>query len=619
MTIVNNLDPCLGRLTDSSTQNYHGRYSNTARKQLFTYITNCMAQIADSSSTLVADVGTFSTRVSLLERVEGEFRLAGAARVPSTIAPPVSDVMLGVSRALTELERATGWHAGDEEVNRLAVTSVGLTAVTSVLSLGHSRTLNALLESLQSLPITPIDIFDLSNRPPDAYQFVFQRLIESPLDVLIVLGSEDEHGWEIEIARIGEIIQNMLSTHRSAWNLTVVFVGSGAHAQSLRTFLGERAPLRHMDLDPVESTGAIQEALESLVQSLANERRPHQLPNYSGLSEWAGSNPIDYQEALSHVTQQLAQRYSIHVLSLDLGASHVAAVASLPNGVLRKASLDGFGTLRNPQNILMEAGREAVERWLPYDLDESRLDDYLLHRLAHPGALPTTIESLVLEHAFAREALRNVVELIDDQTFDGQTMASCAGADVIIGCGATLGGAPRLIQAVMMMLDSVLPTGFTQFALDRAGALPVMLLDRAIKEGNPFIEQDVLLSLGVSISPTGRMAENRPALRLRAGMPSRATEEKLVNFGSMEVIPWTGGAGSTLEAWPATRLNLGVGRGRGAEPRANLFGGSLGLIVDARGRPIDLETNKDKRQAKILEWMQTTGAYPTLSFSGRSK
>ena len=130
-----------------------------------------MAEIADSSSTLVADVGTVSTRVSLLERVEGEFRLAGAARVPSTIDPPVSDVMLGVSRALAELERATGWHAEDEEVNRLAVTSVGLTAVTSVLSLSNNRTLNALLESLQSLPITPVDIFDLNNRPLDAYQF----------------------------------------------------------------------------------------------------------------------------------------------------------------------------------------------------------------------------------------------------------------------------------------------------------------------------------------------------------------------------------------------------------------------------------------------------------------
>ena len=577
-----------------------------------------MAEIADSSATLVADVGTFSTRVSLLERVEGEFRLAGAARVPSTIDPPVSDVMLGVSRALTELERATGWHAGGEEVNRLAVTSVGLTAVTSVLSLGNSRALNALLESLQALPITPIDIFDLNNRPPDAYQFVYQRLIETPLDVLVVLGSDTDKEWEAEIARIGEIIRNVLSVHRNAWNLTVVFVGSGTHAQSLRTSLGERAPLRHMDLDPEESTSATLDALESLVQTLANERRQHLMPNYSGLSEWAGATPIDYQEALGHVTQQLAQRYSIHVLSLDLGASHVAAVASLPNGVLRKTSLDGFGTLRSPQNILMEAGREAVERWLPYDLDEGRLDDYLLHRIAHPGSLPTTIESLVLEHAFAREALRNVVELIDEQTIDGETMASCAAADVIIGCGATLGGAPRLIQATMMMLDSVVPTGFTQFALDRAGALPVLLLDKAIEAGNPFVEQDVLLSLGVSISPTGRMAENRPALRLRTGMPSRSPEETLVNFGAMEIIPWEGGAGSTLEAWPATRLNLGVGRGRGAEPRANLFGGSLGLIVDARGRPIDLDSNSDKRQAKILEWMQTTGAYPTLSFSGRS-
>ncbi len=577
-----------------------------------------MAETAESSPTLVADIGTLSTRVSLLERVEGEYRLAGAARVPSTVDPPISDPMLGLSRALTELERTTGWSASQEAVRKVAVTSVGLTVVTSVLSLGSSPTLDAVLESMQALPITPIDIFDLNNRPPDAFQFVYQRLIESPLDALIVLGNDSRKDWEVDIARIGEIIRSVLHTHRNAWDLTVVFVGSGTHAQFLRTFLGERATLHHMILEPDQSPSETLESLEKFIHSLAKERRRQRLPNYSGLSEWAGADPVDYQEVLSHVTQQLARRYSIHVLSLDFGASHAAAVSSLPDGHLRKVSLDGFGSLRSPQNILMDTGREAIERWLPYDLDENRIDDYLLHRLAHPAALPTTVENLVLEHAFAREALRSVVELIDDQTIAGQRAAPCATADVIIGCGATLGGAPRLIQSVIMMLDSVQPTGFTQFALDRAGALPVLMLDEAIEAGNPFIEQDILLSLGVGISPIGRMAENRPALRLRAGMPSRFAEELQVNFGAMQVVDWEGGAGSKLEVWPATRLDLGVGRGRGAEPRASLFGGILGLILDARGRPIDLDTNRDKRQAKILEWMQTTGAYPTLSFSGRS-
>lgn len=525
--------------------------------------------------------------------------------------------MLGVSRALAELERTTGWSAGQESISKLAVTSVGLTVVTSVLSLGNERTLNAMLEALQASPITPIDIFDLNNRPADAYQFVYQRLIESPLDALIILGSEADRDWEIEIARIGEIVRNLLGAHRNSWNLTVVFVGSTAHAQFLRTFLGERATLHHMSLEPDQVDSDSLKSLEQLVQTLANERRQLLLPNYAGFADWAGSEPIDYQEALGNVTQQLAQRYSIHVLSLDLGASHVAAVSSLPNGDVRRASLDGFGTLHSPQNILAESGIEAVARWLPYDLDEKRLDSFLLHKLAHPAALPSTIESLVLEHAFAREAIRHVVELIDDQTVNGEKTMPSATADVIIGCGATLAGAPRLIQAIMMMTDAVSPTGFTQFALDRAGSLPLLLLDKAIEEGNPFIEQDVLLSLGVGIAPMGRMAENRPALSLRVGIPSRSPEEIRVNFGAVEVIPWEGGTGSKLEVWPATRLDLGVGRGRGAEPRANLFGGALGLVVDARGRPLELDSSQDKRQAKVLEWMQTTGSYPTLSFSER--
>ena len=96
-----------------------------------------------------------------------------------------------------------------------------------------------------------------------------------------------------------------------------------------------------MELDPGQSESATLATLEALVQSLAKERRRLRLPNYSGFAEWAETDPIDYQEALGNVTQQLAQRYSIHVLSLDLGASHVAAVSSLPNGDLRQ-SISGW-------------------------------------------------------------------------------------------------------------------------------------------------------------------------------------------------------------------------------------------------------------------------------------
>jgi hypothetical protein len=43
-------------------------------------------------------------------------------------------------------------------------------------------------------------------------------------------------------------------------------------------------------------------------------------------------------------------------------------------------------------------------------------------------------------------------------------------------------------------------------------------------------------------------------------------------------------------------------------------GGAVGIIIDARGRPLALPAAQAKRRAKLLQWLQSTRAYPQLSF-----
>ena len=40
----------------------------------------------------------------------------------------------------------------------------------------------------------------------------------------------------------------------------------------------------------------------------------------------------------------------------------------------------------------------------------------------------------------------------------------------------------------------------------------------------------------------------------------------------------------------------------------------MGIIIDARGRPLAIPDSRAKRQAKLLQWLQSTGAYPQFSF-----
>jgi hypothetical protein len=87
-----------------------------------------------------------------------------------------------------------------------------------------------------------------------------------------------------------------------------------------------------------------------------------------------------------------------------------------------------------------------------------------------------------------------------------------------------------------------------------------------------------------------------------------------VPFGAIEVVPLPIGDRAALKLWPSREFDVGLGRGNAATPRAEVEGGAVGIVVDARGRPLVMPDAPAKRQAKLLQWFQATHAYPPLSF-----
>jgi len=82
---------------------------------------------------------------------------------------------------------------------------------------------------------------------------------------------------------------------------------------------------------------------------------------------------------------------------------------------------------------------------------------------------------------------------------------------------------------------------------------------------------------------------------------------------------WIGPKKRLSKLWPAREFDVGLGRGSAATPRAEVEGGAVGIIIDARGRPLALPPDRERRQARVLQWLQATRAYPQLSFvSGMS-
>ena len=81
-----------------------------------------------------------------------------------------------------------------------------------------------------------------------------------------------------------------------------------------------------------------------------------------------------------------------------------------------------------------------------------------------------------------------------------------------------------------------------------------------------------------------------------------STTFRIVPGGLMR-FPLRPGERAMLTVHPMRENDFGAGPGK--VWRGNVVGGLLGLVFDARGRPVALPADAKVRQAKLLEWLDT--------------
>ena len=178
----------------------------------------------------------------------------------------------------------------------------------------------------------------------------------------------------------------------------------------------------------------------------------------------------------------------------------------------------------------------------------------------------------------------------------------------IMASGSVLTKAPSLADAALMLLDGLQPTGTTNLGLDQnhlASALGVAaslnpILAVQVLDANTFI------NLGTVISPVGFSQPGTPVLRVKMTDTSGRETAVEVKQGALDVIPLPVGQSATLIVQPLHRYDVGMG-GPGRGGRLEVQGGSLGIIIDARGRPLQLPEDPARRRELHKKWLWTLG------------
>jgi len=250
---------------------------------------------------------------------------------------------------------------------------------------------------------------------------------------------------------------------------------------------------------------------------------------------------------------------------------------------------------------------EEITRWLPFHIPKQDVRDYINNKSAYPASLPAESDQLEIEIALAKQALRIAVEkTIPSIHKRSSTYKSLMPPiEPFIGSGRILTNAPTRAQSLSILLDGLQPTGVTTLALDQNGILPGL---GAASEINPLltvqvIESNTFLNLGTIIAPIGYARPGTPILRIRVNREDGRTFTREIKYGSLTVLPIELGEKVSLHLRPLHRFDVGMG-GPGKSGKVNAVGGSLGIIVDTRGRPLPFSLDPKKNWKRNDTWIK---------------
>jgi uncharacterized protein (TIGR01319 family) len=576
-------------------------------------------------SILAADCGSTMTKVILIDTIDGQYRFVTQGEALSTIESPRADVLLGVRHAIGQIEEATGRLLLDEQGQLItpeqasgngvdafvATTSAAaplrliLAGLTGDVSIESARRAISSTYALVEDTISLDDGAQTERRSAEARIRMLQR--HQPDAVFIVGGTDG--GAKAPVADIAEVVALACSIMDGAIRPQVVFAGNKEARPLVAEILGGKGELRIVDnvrptLD-VESVVAAQEEIDNLYR----ERKMGRIPGFGGLSAWSSVAVLPTARAFGYLIQYLARQYGLNVVGVDIGGATVT-VAGVVDGHFTSVSRSDLGLSHNVTRVLTEAGLENILRWLPFDMTEAR--NIIVNKQLRPTTVPQTHRESLLEQAIAREALRLTLAEVQ-QGWLGRPSAPYPELspflDLIVGGGGVLAQTSHYGQAALILLDVLQPIGVSSLALDVTSMAAPLGVTATLEPlaAAQVMERDGFLPLGTVVAPVGTAREGEMALKLKITYDDGRALEMEVPYGSLEVLPLTAGHKATLELRPAGRLDIGLGaKGKGAT--TELQGGAVGVIIDARGRPLSLPATRGEQQAKIQKWLWGVGS-----------
>ena len=582
------------------------------------------ASLVQNESILAIDVGAAVTRAVMFDVVEGQYRFVASGQAPSTAEAPFRDIGIGVREAIINLQNIIGTTLlGPHDNNLIAPSQAdgsGVDAVVATLSAGPTvktvvvgllsdvsvQSARRLAESTYSRIVETLDLSD--HRRPDQQM---DSIVRSRPDLVVLAGGTDG-GASRSIQKMLEAVGLACYLMPMEKRPMVLYAGNqklandvqemlGGHAGKLQISYNVRPSLETEDLAPASYE------LASLVMKL----RQRQIKGIEELNLWSAGNILPTAYARGRMIRFLSKMYESTrgLLSVNVGAAATSIAAGFA-GELTLGVYPQFGLGENLAGILQYTEIEDIMRWLQLDISPNTFREYLFQKSLYPSAIPATVDEQAITQAIARQALYLSVRTAQ-KDFPASAHATRADLmpplDLILGGGGVLSDGTSLGQSLLLLLDGIQPVGIMPILLDQNNLLPLLGAASSRNHYLPVqvIESGAFIGLGTVVSVVASANYGDQVLRARLAYADGTEARADVKFGGLEILPLPTGESARLSLQPLRRADAGLGPGRSGA--ITVTGGALGVIIDARGRPLQLPADPVRRREMIKKWHYTVG------------
>ena len=243
--------------------------------------------------------------------------------------------------------------------------------------------------------------------------------------------------------------------------------------------------------------------------------------------------------------------------------------------------------------------------------DPTSFATYIYNRNLFPDFTPATLEDLGIEHAWARVRIREALKALQqlDPGFGySPDLGLTRAYEPIILSGPELHlAAPH--QGLMIALDGILPHGITTVLQDEQQLLTAL---GNLAPHDPLLpvqvmDEEVFTNLATVINVDTPASEGQKVLQIEVNEGEQMPRlYHKIQTGELKRIETMANSKTELYLAPADESDVGMGM-PGLGGWVTVLDSKVGVVVDARGRPLSLPANEIARAEALHNWLWELG------------